>query len=503
MRIIHIVTTSFLLLALVLPIKAVNLIKNFDIYSNNIINRDYAKLGDELTVKLSTLSNVKIKKILVWGELATVTKTVTDDDINYDIKLPITMAPKSQDIVLEMIPDVNLPNYQLTIKSNITFTDSSTIPKIGRVSLESSNPLNRYVALSNDTVTLKFETFDTNLVVSKVLIANQEIPVNKTITGNLVIYSASIKAQDLVKSGKLDYTIVSSSSTISSGANQRTVEVIKSIEDIFSAINFFDRNNVKITNTDTDTDTDTDLLEVKTLLELTSDRYALINDLKYNGNPLKSSCQNKLCKFESDLKSLNVNEPIDLDVSLLNSVVNFPMKISTITKVSKIGSLVDITYLQKGFSTITGAGRFPATLKIEGLKDVNESVRQSYLSSQGLTLVNLTDNLVIKELNFSSSLSNADLSIDLGNLMTPRVGSESIPQITSSRKLKNSLVLNLNHTKKAKICILNPNGTYTKIRKKDLVIMTNTIKIKQSSIPAGTLYLILTSPYGNDFLKLK
>jgi hypothetical protein len=489
MRIIHIVTTSFLLLALVLPIKAVNLIKNFDIYSNNIINRDYAKLGDELTVKLSTLSNVKIKKILVWGELATVTKTVTDDDINYDIKLPITMAPKSQDIVLEMIPDVNLPNYQLTIKSNITFTDSSTIPKIGRVSLESSNPLNRYVALSNDTVTLKFETFDTNLVVSKVLIANQEIPVNKTITGNLVIYSASIKAQDLVKSGKLDYTIVSSSSTISSGANQRTVEVIKSIEDIFSAINFFDRNNVKITNTDTD------LLEVKTLLELTSDRYALINDLKYNGNPLKSSCQNKLCKFESDLKSLNVNEPIDLEVSLLNSVVNFPMKISTIT--------ADITYLQKGFSTITGAGRFPATLKIEGLKDVNESVRQSYLSSQGLTLVNLTDNLVIKELNFSSSLSNADLSIDLGNLMTPRVGSESIPQITSSRKLKNSLVLNLNHTKKAKICILNPNGTYTKIRKKDLVIMTNTIKIKQSSIPAGTLYLILTSPYGNDFLKLK
>jgi hypothetical protein len=497
MKIVHIVTISFLFIFLILPVKAVNLIKDFDIYSNNIINRDYIKLGDELTVKLSTPSNVKIKKILVWGELATVTKTVNGDDINYDIKLPITIAPKSQDIVLELIPDINLPNYQLIINSNIIFTDSSNIPKIGRVRLESSNPLNRYVALTNDTVTLKFETFDTNLVVSKVLIANQEIPVNKTITGNLVIYSASIKAQDLVKSGKLDYKIVSSSSTISSDANQKTVEVIKSIEDIFSAISFFDKNNVKITNTDTD------LLEAKTLLELTSDRYALINNLKYNGNPLKSSCQNKLCKFESDLKSLNVNEPIDLEVSLLNSVVNFPVKFSTITKVSKISSLVDITYLQKGFSTISMAGRFPAILKIEGLKDVNESVRQSYLSSQGLTLLNLTDNLVIKELNFSSNLSNADLSIDPGNLMTPRLDSESIPQITSSSKLKKSLLLNLNHTTKAKIYTLNPNGTYTKIRKKDLMITTNTIKIKQSSIPVGTLYLILTSPYGNDFLKLK
>ena len=203
MKIIHIVTISFLFLFLILPIKAVNPIKDFDIYSNNIINRDYAKLGDELTVKLSTPSNVKIKKILVWGELATVTKTVNANDINYEIKLPITMAPKSQDVVLELIPDVNLPNYQLIINSNIIFTDSSDIPKIGRVRLESSNPLNKYVALTNDTVTLKFETFDTNLVVSKVLIANQEIPVNKTINGNLVIYSASIQSQDLVKSGKL------------------------------------------------------------------------------------------------------------------------------------------------------------------------------------------------------------------------------------------------------------------------------------------------------------
>ena len=295
----------------------------------------------------------------------------------------------------------------------------------------------------------------------------------------------------------LNYTIISNSSTISSDTSKRTVEVIRSIEDIFSAISFFDKNNVKITNANTN------LLEAKTLLELTSDRYALINDLKYNGNSLKSLCQNKLCKFESDLKSLNSNEPIDLQVSLLNSVTNFPIKIPTMAKVSTIASLADITYLQKRFSTISVAGRFPATLIVEGLKDVNESVRQSYLSSQRLTLLNLTDNLVIKELNFSSNLSNPDLSIDLGNLMTLPLNTESIPQITSSLKRKNSLVLNLNHTKKTEVYILNPNGTYTKIRKKDLIITTNTIKIRQSSIPVGTLYLILTSPYGNDFLKLK
>lgn len=114
MKIIHIVTISLLFLFLALPIKAVNIIKDFDIYSSNNINRDYAKLGDELTIKLSTPSNVKIKKVLVWGELATITKTVTDNSINYDIKLPITTIPKSQDIILEFIPDVNLPNYQLT-----------------------------------------------------------------------------------------------------------------------------------------------------------------------------------------------------------------------------------------------------------------------------------------------------------------------------------------------------------------------------------------------------
>jgi hypothetical protein len=509
MRISHILTISFLFLFLALPIKAFSPIKDFDIYSNNIVNRDYVRLSDELTIKFSTPLNVKIKKILVWGELANVTKNLTSDAVNYEIKLPITMAPKSQDIVLDFAPDMNLAVYQLTINSNIIFTDSSIIPKIGRINLESSNPLNKYVALINDTVTLKFETLDTSLLVSKVLIGNQEIPFNRIINGNLVSYSASIKAQDLAKSGKLNYTIISNSSTISSDTSKRTVEVIKNMKDLFSTISFFDKNNVKITKTNTN------LLEAKILMELTSDHYALINDLKQNNNSiLKSSCQNKSCKFESDIKVLNINEPLEIQGSLLNTISIFPVQISDyieapVTKdpvkptSPQINSRADLTYLQNNFSSISMAGRFPAVLTIEGLKDVGESVRQSYISSQGLTLLNLTNNLVIKELDFNYSLSNAELSIDLGSLMNIRLNSEDIPRIISSSKLKNSLILRLNNFKKAKIYILNPDGTYNKIPKKDLIIMANKIKVKQSSISSEALYLIIVSPYGNDFIKLK
>jgi hypothetical protein len=428
------------------------------------------------------------------------------------------MAPKSQDIVLDLVPDMNLPVYQLTINSNIIFTDSSIIPKIGRINLESSNPLNKYVALINDTVTLKFETLDTNLLVSKVLIGNQEVPFNRIVNGNLVTYSASIKAQDLVQSGKLNYTIVSNSSTISSDTSKRTVEVIKNMKDIFSTISFFDKNNVKITKTNTN------LLEAKILMELTSDHYALINDLKQNTNSiLKNSCQNKSCKFESDIKVLNINEPLEIQGSLLNTTSIFPIKISDyieapITKdpvkpdpiqepikstSPQINSRADLTYLQNNFSGISMAGKFPAVLKIDGLKDVDESVRQAYISSQGLTLLNLTNNLVIKELDFNYSLSSTGLSIDPGSLMNMRLNSEDIPRIISSRKLKNSLVLDLNNFKKANIYILKPDGTYNKIPKKDLIITANKIKVKQSSISSEALYLIVVSPYGNDFIKLK
>ena len=169
----------------------------------------------------------------------------------------------------------------------------------------------------------------------------------------------------------------------------------------------------------------------------------------------------------------------------------------------EISPSADLTYLRNNFANITKAGRFPALLGIEGLKDVNESARQAYLSSQDLILLNLTNNLVIKELDFNDSLNSAELSIDLGSLARNRLNSKNIPQIISSSKLKKSLVLSLKHFKKTKVYTLNSNGTYTKIPKKDLVIIKKKIKIKENSIPPEALYLMVVGAYGNDFIKLK